>query len=165
MRPPSIVRNTLVATTAALLSVALAAVPAVAEGAGQGRPGGHGPKVQLEYLDRGLVAVPTDQGVFLSWRLLGDEVTGAGPNGMVGTDFRVYRDGKPIATVTDSTNYLDRHGTAPRVPGRRRRRRRGEPSAARAVAPGPQRSTTCRCASPRTASPRPASRTPTRPTT
>src|SRR5690606_16924740 len=79
--------------------------------------------------DRGLVAVPTDQGVFLSWRLLGDEVTGAGPNGMVGTDFRVYRDGKPIATVTDSTNYLDRQGTgaseyrvAPIVKGRESQR-------------------------------------------
>ncbi|MFI7635896.1 rhamnogalacturonan lyase [Nonomuraea sp. NPDC049400] len=66
----------------------------------------------MERLDRGLVAASTPGGIFLSWRFLGSEVTGAGPAGMVGTDFRVYRDGHPIATVTDSTNYLDPAGTA-----------------------------------------------------
>nr|WP_240506398.1 rhamnogalacturonan lyase [Thermoactinospora rubra] len=66
----------------------------------------------MERLDRGLVAATTPEGVFLSWRFLGTEVTGAGARGMVGADFRVYRDGRPIATVTDSTNYLDTSGSA-----------------------------------------------------
>jgi len=66
---------------------------------------------QLEHLDRGLVAAATGTGVFLSWRLLGHEVTGRTATGMAGPDFRVYRDGVPIATVTDSTNYLDPTGT------------------------------------------------------
>jgi len=76
--------------------------------AASGEPDRHRPDaIQLEHLDRGLVAATTSEGVFLSWRLLGDEVTGHGPAGLVGTDFRVYRDGEPIATVTGSTNYLD----------------------------------------------------------
>jgi hypothetical protein len=62
---------------------------------------------QLEKLDRGLVAAATSEGVFLSWRLLASEATGASATGLTGTDFAVYRDGTRIATVTDSTNYLD----------------------------------------------------------
>ncbi|WP_165986031.1 rhamnogalacturonan lyase [Streptomyces sp. YIM 98790] len=78
-----------------------------------GRGGqGKGSAPQLEHLDRGLVAVSTSEGVFLSWRLLGDEVTGHTDSGMAGADFRVYRNGHPIATVTDSTNYLDADGDA-----------------------------------------------------
>jgi len=46
---------------------------------------------RLEHLDRGLVAATTGDGVFLSWRLLGDEVTGHSDAGLVGTDFHVYR--------------------------------------------------------------------------
>jgi Rhamnogalacturonan lyase family 11, C-terminal domain/Rhamnogalacturonan I lyases beta-sheet domain len=76
-----------------------------------GHPGRGPDAVQLEHLDRGLVATATAEGMFLSWRLLGHEVTGAGPAGMVGANFHVYRDGQRIATVTDSTNYLDRDGT------------------------------------------------------
>src|SRR4051812_1508423 len=60
--------------------------------------------IQLEHLDRGLVAAATPEGVFLSWRLLGDEVTGSTATGMAGADFHVYRDSALIATVTDSTN-------------------------------------------------------------
>lgn len=67
-------------------------------------------EIQLEYLDRGLVAASTSEGVFLSWRLLGDEATGYSDKGLTGTDFNVYRDGKKIATVTDSTNYVDSAG-------------------------------------------------------
>ncbi|WP_043440766.1 rhamnogalacturonan lyase [Arthrobacter sp. L77] len=63
--------------------------------------------VQLEHLDRGLVAAATPEGVFLSWRLTATEATGATADGLTGTDFTVYRDGEPIATVTDSTNFLD----------------------------------------------------------
>src|SRR5688572_10011919 len=69
---------------------------------------------QLEALDRGLVAVSRTSGVFLSWRLLGSEATGAAETGtgLAGPDFAVYRDGQQIATVTDSTNYADAAGTA-----------------------------------------------------
>ncbi|PAD43564.1 FIMAH domain-containing protein [Shouchella clausii] len=67
--------------------------------------------VQLEALDRGLVAVDTGEGVFLSWRLLKEEAVGYSDHGLVGTVFNVYRDGQFLKTVTDSTNYLDEHGT------------------------------------------------------
>ncbi|MEI2465310.1 rhamnogalacturonan lyase [Niallia taxi] len=69
-------------------------------------------KVQLEYLDRGLTAAQTSEGIFLSWRLLGTEVTGYTKTGMKGATFHVYRDNKKIAAVTDSTNFLDKKGTA-----------------------------------------------------
>ncbi|GAE35959.1 rhamnogalacturonan lyase [Halalkalibacter akibai] len=67
--------------------------------------------IQLEYLDRGLVAASTSEGVFLSWRLLANEATGYSEKGLTGTDFHVYRDGKKIAVVDDSTNFLDRDGS------------------------------------------------------
>ena len=67
---------------------------------------------QLENLDRGAVAAVTDAGVFLSWRLLGGEATGRSSTGLTGTDFAVYRGAEKIATVTDSTNYLDAGGDA-----------------------------------------------------
>ncbi|WP_100406305.1 rhamnogalacturonan lyase [Bacillus solitudinis] len=68
--------------------------------------------MQLEYLNRGLVAVSTSEGVYLSWRLLASEVTGYSETGLVGTDFYVYRNNLLIATVKDSTNYLDDAGKA-----------------------------------------------------
>jgi hypothetical protein len=68
--------------------------------------------IQLEHLDRGLVAAGTSEGTFLSWRLLATEVTGANATGQTGADFAVYRNGEKIATVTDSTNYLDSDGAA-----------------------------------------------------
>ncbi|GAB3535616.1 hypothetical protein GCM10027403_13580 [Arthrobacter tecti] len=77
-------------------------VPAVAAPAPDAQPG-----IQLEHLDRGLVAAHTPEGTFLSWRLLATEVTGASATGQTGADFAVYRNGEKIATVTDSTNYLD----------------------------------------------------------
>ncbi|MFP3122457.1 rhamnogalacturonan lyase [Ectobacillus funiculus] len=73
---------------------------------------GKGAGVQLEYLDRGLAAAPTSEGMFLSWRLLANEVNGYSNKGLTGANFNVYRDGKKIATVEDSTNYLDKEGTA-----------------------------------------------------
>lgn len=66
--------------------------------------------VQLERLDRGLVAARTEEGNFLSWRLMGNEVTGYSDTGLTGTDFAVYRNGTFVAVVRDSTNYLDRTG-------------------------------------------------------
>ncbi|WP_253957894.1 rhamnogalacturonan lyase [Metabacillus halosaccharovorans] len=71
----------------------------------------HGNAVQLEYLDRGLVAASTSEGVFLSWRLLANEVSGYSDSGLTGVNFHVYRDGKKIGTVKDSTNFLDQNGT------------------------------------------------------
>lgn len=73
----------------------------------------HAPRgPRLERLDRGLVAATTSEGVFLSWRLLGTEATGSSATGLTGRNFDIYRDGRKIATVTDSTNYLDADGTA-----------------------------------------------------
>lgn len=97
------------ATTAGVLAVTGTAVAAPG-----GKPGAPAPAsgVQLEQLDRGLVAAHTSEGVFLSWRLLGEEVTGHTDTGMAGADFVVYRDGEAVATVTDSTNFVDPDGTA-----------------------------------------------------
>ncbi len=71
---------------------------------------GHAVGIQLERLDRGLVAAHTADGNFLSWRLLGNEVSGYSNTGLTGTDFAVYRNGAFVAVVRDSTNYLDRSG-------------------------------------------------------
>lgn len=62
-----------------------------------------------ERLDRGPVAAVADGGVFLSWRLLGDE--------SMDTQFVLYRDGERITPepITDSTNYQDPDGTAESV--------------------------------------------------
>ncbi len=67
---------------------------------------------QLETLDRGLVAVSTSEGVFLSWRLLASEAGGATASGLAGPDFAVYRDGERIATASGSTTYRDAGGSA-----------------------------------------------------
>lgn len=67
--------------------------------------------MKLEELDRGLVAIHTSEGNFLSWRLLGHEASGYSDKGLIGTDFNLYRDGARIATVQDSTNYLDTTGS------------------------------------------------------
>lgn len=62
--------------------------------------------VKLEALGRGIVAAKEENGVFLSWRLLGNEVTGHSDTGLTGVNFNVYRNGEKVANVTDSTNYL-----------------------------------------------------------
>lgn len=68
--------------------------------------------IALEKLDRGLVAFKTSDGVFLSWRLLADEVTGYGNTGLTGANFDVYKGDTKLATVTESTNYLDKNKSA-----------------------------------------------------
>ncbi|WP_248763115.1 rhamnogalacturonan lyase [Pseudarthrobacter sp. SSS035] len=111
MNPSRIsVRRFSVAAAAGLaLTVGCLTTPAAAVGPStMPAPAG----VQLDYLDRGLVAAGTSEGVFLSWRLLGHEATGSSATGLTGTDFNVYRDGQKLASVTDSTNYLDAGGTA-----------------------------------------------------
>ena len=67
---------------------------------------------QLEELDRGLVAVATGEGVFLSWRLMKDEVDGYSDTGLTGINFVVYRDGTKLDQVSNSTNFLDEEGDA-----------------------------------------------------
>lgn len=69
-------------------------------------------KEQLEKLNRGLIAIKTEEGVFLGWRMLLSEVSGYTKTGMSGTDYVVYKNGEKLALVTDSTNYLDREGTS-----------------------------------------------------
>lgn len=61
---------------------------------------------QVENLDRGLVAIQTSSGVYLSWRYLGTDSSSIG--------FYVYCDGKKINTslITNSTNYLDKSGSS-----------------------------------------------------
>lgn len=61
---------------------------------------------QAEYLDRGVVAVNTDNGVFVSWRSLADDSKS--------TTFDVYRDGVKVndAPIKGGTNLLDADGTA-----------------------------------------------------
>ena len=58
---------------------------------------------QVEDLNRGLISVRTGGDNFVSWRMLGWEPSGV--------SYNLYRNGSRIATVTNSTNYLD--GGAP----------------------------------------------------
>ncbi|MBP3426771.1 MAG: rhamnogalacturonan lyase [Clostridia bacterium] len=69
------------------------------------------PQPQLEAIGRGLTAVKTKTGVFLSWRLLRHEVYGAEQTRLQAADFIVYKNGVRLAAVTDSTNYFDPAGT------------------------------------------------------
>jgi len=59
----------------------------------------------MENLDRGLVAVKTSTGVFVSWRVLGTDAATTG--------FNLYRDGVKVnsAVITGATNLADAAGT------------------------------------------------------
>ncbi|WP_408960703.1 rhamnogalacturonan lyase [Natrinema sp. 74] len=59
----------------------------------------------MESLDRGLVAVPVEDGVLVRWRLLGTEPIDLG--------FHVFRNGERVNNkpITESTNFLDPDGT------------------------------------------------------
>lgn len=59
----------------------------------------------MEDIDRGLVAVPSGDGVLVRWRLLATDDRDVG--------FNLYRDGELAndSPITDSTNYLDADGT------------------------------------------------------
>ncbi|MCR5100889.1 MAG: rhamnogalacturonan lyase [Butyrivibrio sp.] len=69
------------------------------------------PNAQKEDLNRGLIAVKTEDGIFLSWRFFKREAAGFCATGLTGINFRVYRNDKEIAIVTDSCNYLDKDGS------------------------------------------------------
>ena len=60
---------------------------------------------QMEKLDRGIVAVKVDNGVYVGWRMLGSD-----PDSV---SFNLYRNGEKINSrpITSSTNYLDSKGT------------------------------------------------------
>jgi len=60
---------------------------------------------QMEHLNRGLVAVKTSQGVFLSWRVLGEE--------WIGVSYNLYKNGSKINSepISTSSNYLDQSGS------------------------------------------------------
>jgi large repetitive protein len=66
--------------------------------------GGTLPARQAEYLDRGLVAVLLENGVFLSWRYLNTD-----PDDIA---FNVYKNGKKVngSPISDVTNYVDTTG-------------------------------------------------------
>ena len=67
-------------------------------------------RLRQEHLGRGLVAMRTDGGIFLSWRMLLEEdpVFGSAPSPVT---FTLLRDGNPIAELVGKTNYLDPEGT------------------------------------------------------
>lgn len=65
----------------------------------------------IEQLNRGLIVAKASEGIFLSWRLFINEVTGYSETGLTGTDFIVYKNGEKLIYVGDSTNYLDPQGT------------------------------------------------------
>ena len=60
---------------------------------------------QMESLDRGLTAVRTSEGIFISWRLFGTESSNV--------SFNLYRDGQKINStpISSSTNYFDANGS------------------------------------------------------
>jgi hypothetical protein len=65
------------------------------------RTNGH---YHMENLDRGLVAVSMPNGVYLGWRMFGYEYDDQQPDRIA---YAVYRGDELLATVLDSTNYLD----------------------------------------------------------
>ncbi|AIQ18502.1 hypothetical protein H70357_18695 [Paenibacillus sp. FSL H7-0357] len=81
-----------------VISLAIPPSPGYAESAGNQTAR------QAEYLDRGLVAVLADNGVFLSWRYLNTD-----PNAIA---FNVYKNGYKVNTapISDATNYVDTTG-------------------------------------------------------
>lgn len=64
-----------------------------------------------EQLDRGLVAMMTDDGVYLTWRMHADEDAVYGTS-KTNVTYDIYRDDAPIAYDVDVTNYIDASGTA-----------------------------------------------------
>ncbi|MDD3431991.1 MAG: rhamnogalacturonan lyase, partial [Bacteroidales bacterium] len=58
---------------------------------------------QMEHLDRGLVAVQVSRGVFVSWRIMGQEWNN--------TQYNLYRNGVKLNSEPLSvSNYLDEGG-------------------------------------------------------
>ncbi|MGN7150817.1 rhamnogalacturonan lyase [Arthrobacter sp. SAFR-179] len=87
-------------------ALAFTGVPFAAADQGQPTPAVSGPTRQVENLDRAPVAVLTDQGVTLGWRMLGLDKDSVG--------FHVIRDGVQITDepIRSTTTYVDPAGTA-----------------------------------------------------
>jgi rhamnogalacturonan endolyase len=64
---------------------------------------GAAPARQMEYLDRGVTAVKVNNGVFISWRVLGTEQSDV--------SYNLYRGSTKLANITGASNYLDTTGT------------------------------------------------------
>lgn len=84
---------------------------------------------QAEYLDRGVVALPSGNGIFISWRMLGDDPANIG--------FNVYRNGTKVnaTPITNSSNFVDSAGTTsaaytvrPIIDGRELQANRAKPT-------------------------------------
>ena len=88
-----------------------AAAPAGSSDKGDGNaaPSGGSGFYHVERLDRGLVALTVNGGVYLGWRLSADEYD---PDPAAGASFVVLRDDVEVATVTGATNFLDPMGVA-----------------------------------------------------
>ena len=65
------------------------------------------PVSQMEKLDRGLVAVNTGSGNFVSWRFFGTDNDN--------TTFKVLRNGSAIYTASDKTSFQDLNGFPPHL--------------------------------------------------
>ena len=76
--------------------------------AGGTASGGNG-FYRMERLNRGLVAVQVSGGVYVGWRMFGFEYNASNPGNV---NYKVYRGATNIATVTNSTNFLDSGGTS-----------------------------------------------------
>jgi rhamnogalacturonan endolyase len=88
--------------------------PAGSDPAGQpGDPVGPGPVSSgggfalMENLDRGVVAVAQGGGVYVGWRMFGYEYDRDRPERIA---YNLYRDGALLASVSNSTNFLDPAG-------------------------------------------------------
>ena len=97
------------AATLTAAALAFTGVPFAAADPGQpapATPAVSGPTRQVENLDRAPVAVLTDQGVTLGWRMLGLDKDSVG--------FHVIRDGVQITDepIRSTTTYVDPAGTA-----------------------------------------------------
>lgn len=99
-RTVSIQKSMLVSFLALLMVISLAVPPApIRAESSSSLPGRQG-----EYLNRGLVAVLVDNGVFISWRYLNND-----PDDIA---FNIYKNGTKVNTspISDVTNYVDTTG-------------------------------------------------------
>src|SRR5690625_336803 len=64
------------------------------------------PLRQMEKLNRALVAVETDEGIYVGWKMLGTDSESV--------TFDLFRDGEKVndEPISTSTNYLDEDGTS-----------------------------------------------------
>lgn len=97
-------KKQILASVSAVLICANLAVPASTAYADYG-DGGNGTAI-MEYLDRGIYAVKSGNGMFVSWRWNADDADNA--------EFRLYRDDQLIYTSKsgDATSYQDSGGNA-----------------------------------------------------